>query len=169
LPDKDLNPTPPGDPHRVTHIRGPRPVRRIVILTVGAIVLLGGLLISPLPGPGFTVLGPLGLAILATEFAWARRLLKRVDDRTDFLDRYAPWLSSPWAVAALFLVIVGYWIAAVLVVRAHPDHSSTTWMFAGLLFLPISAMATFIALAARRRWHAARAARRASINRSVGE
>jgi uncharacterized protein (TIGR02611 family) len=156
LPDKDLNPKPPAGLPHAGRVPGPRPVRRIVILTVGAIVLLGGLIISPLPGPGFTVLGPLGLAILATEFAWARRLLKRVDDRTDFLDRYAPWLASPWAVAGLALVIAGYWIAAYFVVRAHPDHASTTWMIAGLLFLPISAMATFIALAARRKWHAQR-------------
>ncbi len=168
MSDQNFNPTPPDTRPPLTQIRGPRPVRRIVILTVGAIILLGGLIISPLPGPGFTVLGPLGLAILATEFAWARRLLKKVDDRTDFLDRYAPWLASPWAVAALFLVIVGYWIAAVLIVRSHPDHSSTTWLIAGLLFLPISAMATFIALAARRRWHAARK-HRASINDPVGE
>lgn len=142
--------------------RGPRPVRKVIVLSVGVVVLAFGLLISPLPGPGFTIIGPLGLAILATEFAWARRLLKDFDNRTEFIDKRAPWLASPWAVAALALVIVLYWVAAYLVVRANPDDASITWLIAGLLFLPISALATFIALAARRRWHAARAARRAA-------
>ncbi|MGP1310896.1 MAG: PGPGW domain-containing protein, partial [Phycisphaerales bacterium] len=117
------------------------------------------------------VIGPLGLAILATEFAWARRLLGKFDERTEFVDRYAPWIASPWAVALLVLAIIGYWVAAVLVVRANPDQARTTWIVAGVLFLPISAFATVIALTARRRWHAARESRRnrASINRSVGE
>jgi uncharacterized protein (TIGR02611 family) len=137
-------------------------VRKVVVLSVGVVILLFGLLISPLPGPGFTIIGPLGLAILATEFAWARRLLKDFDNRTEFIDKRAPWLASPWAVAALALVIALYWVAAVLVVRANPEQARITWAISGLLFLPISAMATFIALAARRRWFAARDARRAA-------
>lgn len=148
---------PPERPQRPRR-KGPRPVRRIVVLSVGIVVLAFGLVISPLPGPGFTVIGPLGLAILATEFAWARRLLKQFDDRTEFMERHAPWLISPWAVAGLALVIAGYWVAAWLVARANPESAGATWLISGLLFLPISAMATFIALAARRRWHAARAA-----------
>jgi hypothetical protein len=40
-------------------------------------VLLIGIALLVLPGPAFIVI-PLGLAILAVEFAWARRLLKRV-------------------------------------------------------------------------------------------
>jgi tellurite resistance protein TerC len=39
-------------------------------------VVLIGLALIVLPGPAFIVL-PLGLAILATEFAWARRAVRR--------------------------------------------------------------------------------------------
>lgn len=54
-----------------------RQARRLVIAVVGVTVLLLGIALIVLPGPAFIVI-PLGLAILAAEFAWARRLLKRV-------------------------------------------------------------------------------------------
>lgn len=54
-----------------------RHARRLVIAVVGVTVLLIGIALLVLPGPAFIVI-PLGLAILAVEFAWARRLLKRV-------------------------------------------------------------------------------------------
>ncbi len=53
-----------------------RHARRLVILVVGGTLLLGGVLLIVLPGPAFVVI-PLGLAILATEFEWARRMLKK--------------------------------------------------------------------------------------------
>jgi hypothetical protein len=43
---------------------------------VGGTVVLLGVAMIVLPGPAFIVI-PLGLAILATEFLWARRWLKR--------------------------------------------------------------------------------------------
>ena len=51
--------------------------RRLIIAVVGGTVLLIGLALLVLPGPAFLVI-PLGLAIMATEFVWARRLLARV-------------------------------------------------------------------------------------------
>jgi hypothetical protein len=45
----------------------------------GGTVLLLGVAMLVLPGPGLSV-APAGLAILATEFIWARRLLARVRD-----------------------------------------------------------------------------------------
>jgi hypothetical protein len=47
---------------------------------VGSTVLLLGVAMIVLPGPA-VVLIPAGLAILATEFLWARRLLRGVKDR----------------------------------------------------------------------------------------
>ena len=54
-----------------------RKTKRLIIAVVGMTVLLLGIAFIFLPGPAFVVI-PLGLAILATEFAWARRLIKRV-------------------------------------------------------------------------------------------
>lgn len=54
-----------------------REARKIVVLVVGVSVIVVGTAMLVLPGPG-TVVIPAGLAILATEFIWARRLLKRL-------------------------------------------------------------------------------------------
>lgn len=51
-------------------------VRRVIVSVLGATVLLIGIALLVLPGPAFVVI-PVGLAILATEYAWARRWLKK--------------------------------------------------------------------------------------------
>jgi tellurite resistance protein TerC len=52
----------------------PPATRRIITAVVGGVILLAGLVMLILPGPAVLVI-PLGLAILATEFPWARRWL----------------------------------------------------------------------------------------------
>ena len=54
--------------------------RRIVILITGVTVLLVGVVMIVTPGPAIVVI-PVGLAILATEFVWAKRLLMRFKDQ----------------------------------------------------------------------------------------
>jgi tellurite resistance protein TerC len=51
----------------------------LIVLVVGGTLLLIGVAMIVLPGPAFVVI-PAGLAVLATEFLWARRLLVRVRD-----------------------------------------------------------------------------------------
>ena len=55
--------------------------RRIAVGVVGGTVLLIGLALIVLPGPAFVVI-PVGLAILGLEFAWARRWLRKVKERS---------------------------------------------------------------------------------------
>lgn len=50
--------------------------RRIVITITGFTVLFVGFAMIVLPGPAVVVI-PMGLAILATEFIWARRALRK--------------------------------------------------------------------------------------------
>lgn len=57
-----------------------RQARRLIIAVIGFTVLILGLAMLVLPGPAFIVI-PTGLAILATEFLWARNLLKMVKDK----------------------------------------------------------------------------------------
>jgi uncharacterized protein (TIGR02611 family) len=52
-------------------------VKRVIVSVVGATVVLIGIALLVLPGPAFVVI-PVGLAILATEYAWARRWLRKV-------------------------------------------------------------------------------------------
>jgi tellurite resistance protein TerC len=56
--------------------------RRIGILIIGSSVLLVGIAMIVLPGPAVVVI-PIGLAILATEFMWARRWLKIMRETTE--------------------------------------------------------------------------------------
>ncbi len=52
------------------------PFKKIIVTVVGGTILVFGLALLVLPGPAFVVI-PLGLAVLATEFVWARRWLRR--------------------------------------------------------------------------------------------
>lgn len=51
-------------------------LRRLIILIVGFAVLLAGIAMLALPGPGILVIIA-GLAILAREFTWAEKTLDR--------------------------------------------------------------------------------------------
>ncbi|WP_018657787.1 PGPGW domain-containing protein [Actinomadura flavalba] len=55
---------------------------RIGVFTVGITVLTGGLIMMVTPGPGLLGI-VVGLAILGTEFAWARRALHRAKAAAD--------------------------------------------------------------------------------------
>jgi tellurite resistance protein TerC len=48
--------------------------RRVVVFLTGGVILAIGLVMLVLPGPAIVFI-PLGLAILATEFRWARKFL----------------------------------------------------------------------------------------------
>ncbi|MCL5096994.1 MAG: PGPGW domain-containing protein [Candidatus Omnitrophica bacterium] len=53
-----------------------RHIKRLTVGVIGGTVLVIGIALLVLPGPAIVVI-PLGLAILATEFVWARRLLRK--------------------------------------------------------------------------------------------
>jgi uncharacterized protein (TIGR02611 family) len=80
--------------------------RRVVVAIVGMTVLLFGIALTVLPGPAFIVI-PIGLAILATEFAWARRWLKLVReaaekgvDKLSAFPRVQRWIQRIRAIVA---------------------------------------------------------------------
>jgi len=51
-------------------------MKRFFIALIGGTVVLVGIAMLVLPGPAVVVI-PMGLAILATEFIWARRALRK--------------------------------------------------------------------------------------------
>ena len=55
---------------------------RFVVAVIGLMVLAVGFLAIPYPGPGWAIVF-IGLAILASEFNWARRLLAYTRERYD--------------------------------------------------------------------------------------
>jgi len=55
---------------------------RALYLVAGCTVLMLGLVLTVFPGPAFVVI-PIGLAMLALEFAWAESLLSTALERAD--------------------------------------------------------------------------------------
>ena len=55
-------------------------VKKFIVAVIGATLLLVGVAMIVLPGPAFVVI-PLALAVLATEFVWAKKLLDKVKAR----------------------------------------------------------------------------------------
>jgi len=55
-------------------------LKKIIVAIIGFSLILVGLAMIFLPGPAFIVI-PAGLAILASEFLWARRLLDKFKNR----------------------------------------------------------------------------------------
>lgn len=66
--------------HRTLGWRALRHARRLIILVIGLSVVAIGIAMIVLPGPAVVVI-PIGLAILASEFVWARRLLDNLKER----------------------------------------------------------------------------------------
>jgi tellurite resistance protein TerC len=61
-------------------------IRKVGILVVGTSVLLVGIAMIILPGPAFIVI-PVGLAILATEFVWAKKILQKLKEKLSLNDK----------------------------------------------------------------------------------
>lgn len=56
--------------------RSMKQAKRLVIAMTGFTILMVGIAMIVLPGPAILVI-PTGLGILATEFVWAKRVLKK--------------------------------------------------------------------------------------------
>ncbi|MEU9830197.1 TIGR02611 family protein [Streptosporangium sp. NPDC048047] len=84
---------------------------KFVIGVVGAVLVIGGLIMVPFPGPGWLVVFA-GLAVLATEFHWARRLLA-FGRRT--LAAWTAWLGRRgWTVRILVVLAAAVAAAAIV-------------------------------------------------------
>ncbi len=62
----------------------PHPFRWVIVATVGSTLVLLGIVFAFIPGPGLPLI-VLGVAILATEFAWAQVVYIRIKKETDKL------------------------------------------------------------------------------------
>ena len=75
-----------------------------------------GFILIPLPGPGWLIVFA-GLALLATEFAWAERLLEFTKKH---VKRWADWVGAqPVWVRSLIAVATAVFVYGVLVVTLH--------------------------------------------------
>ncbi len=98
---------------------------RIGVGVLGTLVVLLGLVLVPFPGPGWLIVF-IGLGILATEFAWAERLL-------DYgRARFKAWLhwvgKQHLAVRALISVLTLAFVAGVVLVTLYLSGSGVPFV-----------------------------------------
>lgn len=99
---------------------------------VGAVVLALGIIAIPYPGPGWAIVF-VGLAILASEFAWARRVLRYARGK---YDAWTHWLGRQSV--AVRLVVLGltglvvlatlYLLGALYLVAGWVGLDGWTWL-----------------------------------------
>jgi len=85
---------------------------RLFIGVLGLVIVVGGLLLVPLPGPGWVIVFA-GLAIWASEFEWAQRLLDYAKDKlrawNGWVRAQALWLQALAALATMAFVLLVIW------------------------------------------------------------
>jgi uncharacterized protein (TIGR02611 family) len=84
--------------------------KRILVIISGSAVVIAGVAMLVLPGPGFLVIFA-GLAILSTEFEWAVRLREQVKERAELA-------AKATGVSLRAILMVGIFFAVVISVAA---------------------------------------------------
>jgi uncharacterized protein (TIGR02611 family) len=90
-----------------------RHAKKIGIGIIGGLIVLVGIVAIPYPGPGWLIVFA-GLAVLATEFAWAQRLLDRVRGKyeawKEWLEAQSLVIKATFAIATCLVVVVTIWL-----------------------------------------------------------
>lgn len=92
-------------------------VWRGTVALVGGVVVIVGIIMIPYPGPGWLVVF-LGLGILSTEFAWAKRWLAYGRKK---YDAWSAWvLKQHWSVqSALFIFTMIVVVATIWLLNGY--------------------------------------------------
>jgi uncharacterized protein (TIGR02611 family) len=116
---------------RLRDRRGVDLAYRIVVGVVGLAVLTAGIVAIPYPGPGWAIVF-IGLAILATEFDWARRLLKytrgRYDQMMDWFKAQGLWVQALGIVLTAAVVVSTLWLLGALSWAAGLIGFEQSWL-----------------------------------------
>jgi uncharacterized protein (TIGR02611 family) len=98
-------------PRWATRSPGMLALYRSGVALVGGVILAIGVVLIPYPGPGWLIIFA-GLAVLATEFRWANRLLGFLRHR---YDAWSGWLGRRhWIIRVLALLVTAAIVVATL-------------------------------------------------------
>ena len=104
---------------------------RVVVGIVGLAVLGVGILAIPYPGPGWAIVF-IGLAILATEFTWARLALKFTRERYDqvmaWFKRQGRWVQALGVAFTAAVVLGTLWLLGALAWAAGLVGLEQSWL-----------------------------------------
>lgn len=93
-------------------------VFKILFVAAGAVLTLAGIAMLALPGPAFVVI-PIGLAMLAVEFAWAETALVKALDQADKAQQKAKDASGAQKALGIIATVLG--VAAFVVLAILYD------------------------------------------------
>ncbi|HEU4946898.1 MAG TPA: PGPGW domain-containing protein [Kribbella sp.] len=109
-------------------------IYRICVGVLGSLLIIAAPLTGWLPGPGGIPLFIAGLAVLASEFEWAQRLLYwvkgKVHKLTTWTGKQPGWLKFLGTVALILFVLAWIWLyLAVLSVPAWLPDSWESFLY----------------------------------------
>lgn len=94
-----------------------RNLRKITILIAGTLLMCSAAVVGPLPGPGGSIVFFAGLGLLATEFVWARKLLKRLKREAEKIGKTTDVVTARTGLWPVPVIIAGYAGLGYVVVR----------------------------------------------------
>ncbi|MEU8609386.1 TIGR02611 family protein [Actinoplanes sp. NPDC048791] len=122
--------SPPGVLDRIRANPTGRLALKIGVGVLGAVVVAVGIVLIPFPGPGWAIV-ILGLAILAVEFAWARRLLhftkKHVQAWTHWVLKQSLPMRALIGLAGFIFISAVVWLSVKLTMGI--DLAAVIWKF----------------------------------------
>ena len=99
---------------RVRSTRGGRIAWRVGVTVVGVVLIVGGTVLLPLPGPGWLIIFA-GLGVLSTEFEWAARLLRFARAK---VSAWTDWVATRSRPVQALLGLAGLLILAGVIAAA---------------------------------------------------
>jgi uncharacterized protein (TIGR02611 family) len=102
---------------------------RIGVAIAGSLLIILGSITGPLPGPGGIPLMLLGLAVWASEFVWAHRLMQWFKQQ---LHKARHWSRRrqvlAWVIFFLTIGAIAYGYLAIIGVPGWLPHFAATWL-----------------------------------------
>lgn len=99
-------------------------IYRIVIGLIGGAIVVGGLVLVPLPGPGWLIVF-VGLAILATEFVWAARVERFARDQ---VRAWTQWLGRQSILVRILIAVLTFAFVAGVVYALFAIIGVPSWI-----------------------------------------
>ena len=96
-------------------------IRRIFTIVIGCGVVLLGIVIMPIPGPGGLPIVLAGLAILATEVPFAKKIMEKLKAlKAKYFDSMSPHKRVTFILVSLFISAITT-TGMFLFFRDHPE------------------------------------------------
>lgn len=99
---------------------------KIFIATLGGLIVATGIVLIPLPGPGWLIV-ILGLTVWAIEFVWARHLLRFTKDKVRAWTR---WVGRQHLIVRILIGLAGLaFVGAVFLLTLKYSFGVNAWNY----------------------------------------